>query len=58
LKSAEKSSESSDVHQKTKEGKNMAIVSRIIKATVEAGLIMLSDENTALKNRRYVPYWA
>jgi hypothetical protein len=57
LKSAEKSSESSDVHQKTKEGKKMAIVSRIIKATVEAGLIKLSDENTALKNRRYVPCW-
>jgi hypothetical protein len=38
--------------------KNMAIASRIIKATMEAGLIKLSDENAALKNRRYVPYWA
>jgi predicted HTH transcriptional regulator len=38
--------------------KNMAVASRIIKATMEAGLIKLSDENAALKNRRYVPYWA
>jgi hypothetical protein len=38
--------------------KNMAVASRIIKATMEVGLIKLSDENAALKNRRYVPYWA
>lgn len=36
----------------------MAIVSRIIKATLDAELIKLADENAALKNRRYIPYWA
>lgn len=40
------------------DAKNMAIVSRIIKATLDAELIKLSDENAALKNRRYIPYWA
>lgn len=38
--------------------KNMSIVSRIIKETIEVGLIKLVDENAALKMRRYVPYWA
>jgi hypothetical protein len=38
--------------------KNMAIVSRIIKATMDAGFIKMADENAALKNRRYIPYWA
>lgn len=38
--------------------KNMAVVSRIIKAAVEAGFIKLADANASLKNRRYVPYWA
>ena len=38
--------------------KNMAIISRIIKATLTAGFIKLADENAALKSRRYVPYWA
>lgn len=27
-------------------------------ATLDAELIKLSDENAALKNRRYIPYWA
>lgn len=40
------------------EEKNMAIVSRIIKSTIDVGLIKLADENAALKNRRYIPYWA
>ena len=40
------------------DAKNMSIVSRIIKATIDAGFIKLSDENSALKNRRYIPYWA
>lgn len=40
------------------EEKNMAAVSRIIKATMEAGFIKLNDESAGLKNRRYVPYWA
>lgn len=40
------------------EVKNKAIISRIIKDTVEAGLIKLSDKNAAPKMRRYIPYWA
>lgn len=40
------------------EDKNKAIVSRIIKDTMEAGLIKLSDEKAAPKMRRYIPYWA
>jgi hypothetical protein len=40
------------------EEKNKAIVSRIIKDTMDAGLLKLSDENAAPKMRRYVPYWA
>ncbi|MCM1399379.1 MAG: putative DNA binding domain-containing protein [Clostridium sp.] len=40
------------------EEKNKSIVSRIIKDTMEAGYIKLSDENAAPKLRRYVPYWA
>lgn len=35
------------------DAKNMAIVSGIIKATLDAELIKLADENAALKNRRY-----
>lgn len=38
--------------------KNKAIISRIIRDTIEAGYIKLSDENAAPKMRRYVPYWA
>ena len=38
--------------------KNKAIISRIIKETKEAGYIKLSDENSAPKMRRYIPYWA
>ena len=38
--------------------KNKAIVSRIIKDTMEVGYIKLSDESAAPKMRRYVPYWA
>ena len=40
------------------EEKNKAIMSRIIKDTIDAGLIKLSDENAAPKMRRYIPYWA
>lgn len=40
------------------EEKNKSIISRIIKDTVEAGLIKLADENAAPKMRRYIPYWA
>ena len=40
------------------EAKNKATVSRIIKDTVDSGLIKLVDENAAPKLRRYIPYWA
>ena len=40
------------------EEKNKAIISRIIKDTVDAGMIKLADENAAPKMRRYIPYWA
>ena len=40
------------------EEKNKAIISRIIKDTIDAGFIKLSDENAAPKLRRYIPYWA
>ena len=40
------------------EAKNKAIISRIIKDTVDFGLIKLADENAAPKLRRYIPYWA
>ena len=40
------------------EEKNKAIISRIIKDTVDAELIKLSDPTAAPKLRRYVPYWA
>lgn len=40
------------------EERNKAIISRIIKDTMDAGFIKLSDENAAPKMRRYIPYWA
>lgn len=40
------------------EERNKAIVSRIIRDTVDAGLIKLSDPTAAPKLRRYIPYWA
>lgn len=40
------------------EEKNKSIISRIIRDTVNAGLIKPADENAAPKMRRYVPYWA
>lgn len=38
--------------------KNKAVVSRIIKDTVEKGYIRLFDKTTAPRYYRYVPYWA
>lgn len=38
--------------------KNMASASRIIKETLEVGLIKLADGTAAPKMRRYIPYWA
>lgn len=40
------------------EEKNKAIISRIIKATIDAGYVKLADPNVAPKLRRYIPYWA
>lgn len=40
------------------EEKNKAIISRIIKETVNAGYIKLADPNAAPKLRKYIPYWA
>lgn len=40
------------------EEKNKAIVSRIIRQTMDAGLIKLSDSDASPKMRKYVPYWA
>lgn len=37
---------------------NKSIVSRIMKNTIDAGLIKLVDENAGPKARRYIPYWA
>ena len=39
------------------EEKNMSVVSRIIKETVDAGMIKIPEENMGKRNRRYVPYW-
>jgi len=38
--------------------KNSAIVSRIIKATVDAKLIRLFDESANRKAYKYIPWWA
>ena len=40
------------------EAKNKATVSRIIKDTVDSGLIKLANENSAPKLRRYILYRA
>jgi len=40
------------------EEKNKSMVSRIIKDTVNAGMIKLEDEDAVIKMRRYIPYWA
>lgn len=40
------------------EEKNKSIVSRIIKETLNAKYIKLSDEFASPKMRRYIPYWA
>jgi len=40
------------------EERNKAVVSRIIKDTVEKGYIRLYDDTTAPRYYKYVPYWA
>jgi len=38
--------------------KNSAIASRIIKETVEAGLVKPVEDGMSRKHRKYVPIWA
>lgn len=40
------------------EKQNSAIVSRVIKQTLDAGLIRVVDEEVGTKGRKYVPHWA
>ncbi|AQQ71720.1 hypothetical protein SMSP2_02098 [Limihaloglobus sulfuriphilus] len=40
------------------DAKNSAMVSRIIKDSLEAGLICLFDESVGAKAKRYIPAWA
>lgn len=38
--------------------KNRGAASRIIRQTIEEGLVKLYDESAGKKHMRYVPYWA
>ncbi len=38
--------------------KNSSMISRLLSETCDAGLIKLSEDSTAAKNRKYLPYWA
>lgn len=38
--------------------KNSSMVSRLLKQTLESGLIKLADETASDKNKKYLPYWA
>jgi len=40
------------------EEQNMAAASRIIRETLDAGMIRLFDKDAAPKMRKYIPYWA
>ena len=40
------------------EGRNSATASRIIKETLESGLVRPYDETSSRKFMRYVPFWA
>lgn len=40
------------------EDKNSATASRIIKETINAGLIRCHDETAGSKARKYLPWWA
>ncbi|MBE0574274.1 MAG: hypothetical protein IH613_00090 [Desulfuromonadales bacterium] len=40
------------------EGRNSATASRIIKETLESGLVRPYDESASRKFMRYVPFWA
>ena len=38
--------------------KNSSMISRLLSETCANGLIKISDDSTADKNRKYVPFWA
>ena len=40
------------------DAKNSSMISRLLKETCDLGLIKVSDDSTADKNRKYVPFWA
>ena len=40
------------------EEKNSSMISRLIKQTLESGLIKLADETTSDKYKKYLPFWA
>lgn len=40
------------------DAKNSAMISRLLLECCDKNLIKIADEYTALKNRRYVPFWA
>jgi ATP-dependent DNA helicase RecG len=38
--------------------KNSSMISRLLKQTLESGLIKFADETTSDKHKKYLPYWA
>ncbi len=38
--------------------KNSSMISRLLKDTLERGLIKLANENAGDRGKRYLPYWA
>tara|TARA_R110002124_G_scaffold281572_2_gene456027 strand:- start:3438 stop:3602 length:165 start_codon:yes stop_codon:yes gene_type:complete len=40
------------------ETQNAAVVSRIIKDTIESNLVSIEDESVGSKSRKYIPSWA
>ncbi|MEI7579579.1 MAG: ATP-binding protein [bacterium] len=38
--------------------KNRSMISRLIKETIEAGLVKLADPNASDKTKKYLPFWA
>ncbi|MBT9556530.1 MAG: hypothetical protein IV100_10900 [Myxococcales bacterium] len=40
------------------EAKNAAIASRLIRDALDAGLLVLEDDDAAKSERRYQPWWA
>ncbi|ABI69781.1 putative transcriptional regulator [Syntrophomonas wolfei subsp. wolfei str. Goettingen G311] len=40
------------------ETKNSSMISRLLKQTMERGLIKLADETASDKHKKYLPFWA